>query len=144
MLLLDFENGAQGSIQLSAMAHIGDRGQEQHVILHGKSGTIEAHQTFLGSEIQGARQDEKQIQPLPVPDRLWAGVDRTASYFDRLFAVFQRQPVGDRAFIDAILAARPVAPSFYDGFKAQQVIDAAIASHERGCWVSLGEWSVDG
>jgi predicted dehydrogenase len=40
-------------------------------------------------------------------------------------------------FIDAILEDRPAAPSFYDGLKAQEVIDAAIESHERGIWVPL-------
>jgi hypothetical protein len=40
-------------------------------------------------------------------------------------------------FVDGILENRPVAPSFYDGWKAQQIIDAAIISSERGCWVDI-------
>ena len=37
----------------------------------------------------------------------------------------------------AWLEGRPVAPSFCDGLKTQQVIDAAIASDQRGTRVSL-------
>ena len=48
--------------------------------------------------------------------------------FERVGEVFSKQSVGDRAFIDAILRNEPVAPSLYDGFKAQEGMDAAIAS----------------
>ncbi len=51
--------------------------------------------------------------------------------------MFLTQPVGDRLFIDAILQGRQVSPSFYDGLKAQEVMDAAIRSHAQGVWVSL-------
>jgi predicted dehydrogenase len=139
MLLIEFENGAQGMIQVSAVAHIGDRGQEQHVILLGASGTIETDQSFLGTEMRGARHDEKQLKALSVPDHLWGDVDRNAPFAEWFFGVFHRQPVGDRQFIDAILKDKPVTPSFYEGFKAQEVIDAAIASHERGVWVAVGD-----
>lgn len=34
-------------------------------------------------------------------------------------------------------AGQSVAPSFYDGWQAQRVIDAAVASHERAGWVEV-------
>lgn len=43
--------------------------------------------------------------------------------------------IGSRSFVDAILAGQSVAPSFYDGWQAQRVINAARVSHERGGWV---------
>ena len=134
-LLLTFESGAQGMIQLSGVAHVGDRGQEQHVTLHGEAGTLEIVATALGAEIRGARKDEEQILVLREPDELWGGVD--ARRFPEMLEVFLKQPIGDRLFIDAIVEDRTVAPSFYDGLKAQEVIDAAIKSHEEGVWVSL-------
>ena len=137
MLNLQFANGAQGTIHLSAVAHVGDRGQEQHVVLYGESGTLEADLSFLGTEIRGLRHGEEQFEVLPVPDRIWGDVDKTAFFWDQLVEVFTRHPVGDRLFIDAILEDRPVTPSFYDGLRAQEVIDAAIASHESGRWVEL-------
>lgn len=44
---------------------------------------------------------------------------------------------GGRSFVDAILAGQTVAPSFYEGWQTQRVIDAAIVSHERGQWVDV-------
>ena len=91
----------------------------------------------LGTEIRGARHDQKQFEVLPVPDHLWGDVDGSAPFLTRFLEVFQKQPVGDRLFIDAILENRSVTPSLYDGYKAQQVIDAAIESHQSGTWISL-------
>jgi predicted dehydrogenase len=41
-------------------------------------------------------------------------------------------------WIDAILENRPVSPDFYDGFKVQEVIDAALESHGSKRRISLG------
>ena len=49
-------------------------------------------------------------------------------------ALFRQPGLGSRSFVDAILAGQSVAPSFYEGWQAQRVIDAALASHERGGW----------
>jgi predicted dehydrogenase len=132
MLLLEFENGAQGLIQVSAVAHVADREQEQHVSLHGAAGTLEVDVTFTTAEVRGARHDDGQIGALPVPDDLWRDADRS-----NLDSVFVTQPVGDRLFIEAILENRRVAPSFFEGYKAQQVIEAALASQHTGCWVAV-------
>ena len=137
VLLLEFENGAQGMIQMSAVAHVADRAQEQHIVLHGEGGTLEADLSGSGGVIHGARHDEQRFQTLPVPDDLWGDVDRTDFRSSLLSGVFLKQSVADRLFIDAILEGRQVSPSFYDGWKAQEVIDAAIESHEKGAWVSL-------
>jgi hypothetical protein len=39
--------------------------------------------------------------------------------------------------MDAIVADQPVSPNFYDGFKAQAVIDAALEAQRHGCLVSV-------
>jgi len=41
-----------------------------------------------------------------------------------------------KTFIESILYNRPC-PTFYDGLKAQEVIDAVILSIERGCWIKI-------
>jgi len=53
------------------------------------------------------------------------------------FELFATQSLGPRLFIDSILANQPVSPSFYDGMRTQQVIDAAIESHRSGQWITL-------
>src|SRR5690242_292062 len=40
MLLLEFADGAQGMIHVTAVAHVRGRGQDQHVALFGEGGTI--------------------------------------------------------------------------------------------------------
>jgi len=140
-LLLQFENGAQGMIHVSAVAHTADRNAEQYVALHGEAGTIEVDTVLGGAEecvlISGARSDQGRFETLPVPDDLWVDVDRSDIWSSLFPGVFLRQSVGDRLFVDAILEGRPPSPSFYDGLKAQEVIDAAIESHHSGTWVSL-------
>jgi predicted dehydrogenase len=132
LLAVEFTNGAHGTIQVSAVAHVGDREQEQHVVLHGESGTLEIVYNELGAEIRGARHDEAHLGILPVPDELWGDTDRS-----NLSALMFEDSISTRQFIDAIAEDRIVAPTFYDGWKAQEVIDAALVSHQNGCWVSL-------
>ena len=143
MLLLEFENGAQGTIHVSAVAHTADRGQEQHVLLHGAAGTLEASTSMKGTdwskmimrtphELRGVRQDHAQFEDIPIPEHLWENADP-----ENALSVFSTQPVGVRLFIDAIVEDKPVVPSFYDGLKAQEVIEAANRSHEEGRWITL-------
>jgi predicted dehydrogenase len=53
------------------------------------------------------------------------------------WSIFKSQPVGARLFIEAILADQPVSPNFLDGFKNQQVIDAAMESQISGKCVTI-------
>ena len=86
--------------------------------------------------MRGARHGEEQLRVLPVPDALWGDVNRAQPLAMQIMEAFVKQPIGDRLFIDAILGDQPVVPSFYDGLKVQEVIDAALRSHQRGEWVS--------
>ena len=153
MLALELVNGTQCVMQLSDLAYIGTYGMDQRITLYGESGTLEARATFRGSEIRGARTSDlgelaaietfsspeihterdgvEEFHPLPIPARILAGVDKANPY--HVISQF----LGNYLFIDSILEDRPISPSFIDGLKAQEVIDAAKESHQRGCWVSL-------
>jgi hypothetical protein len=65
-------------------------------------------------------------------------VDGKDADFTKIWRIFTKLPVGDRFFIDCILEDRPAFPNFYDGFKVQEVIDAAVQSDMIGGWVSVG------
>ncbi len=135
VLALEFVNGGHATLNISAVDHLADRGQEQHIILHGENGTLEAeseHYEIPISTLRGVRKGEDHFQNLAVPDELWGDADRNS-----LFDIFYKQSIGDRLFIDSILENRPIQPNFYDGFKVQEVIDAALKSHETGQWVTL-------
>jgi predicted dehydrogenase len=136
LVILQFEDKTQGIIQVSSVAHRADRGVDINIVLHGAEGTLEVEHNFWGPNtgaiIRGARHDEEQFSRLAVPDELSKDLDPR-----EIYDPYIKQPAGPRLFIDCILEDRPVAPDFYDGFKVQEVIDAAIESHKTGCWVSV-------
>jgi predicted dehydrogenase len=129
IMAIEFENGAQGSMQLSSLACLGARGWDQRITIHGESGTLEAKATYSSAEIRGIQDGEKEFRLLPVPDRLSRGVDRE-NPFD-----IRSQFTGVYLFIDSVLEDKTITPSFYDGLKAQEVIDAAKKSNEMDQWV---------
>jgi predicted dehydrogenase len=132
LLSLRFENGAQGSVHVSTVGHVGERGIQNRIALHGEKGTLEAGLSLGNMEIRGVREGETGFQPLPVPERFWGEADRSNP-----FSVFTCLPVGDRLFIDAILNDQDVSPNFLDGARAQAVLDAAIESERDRRWVPL-------
>ena len=86
-----------------------------------------------------------------MPDRVRIGVIGTSGWTDlyHLPAV-KSHPRAELAAICGRNAARagdmarkydiddlPLSPSFYDGLKAQEVIGAAVESHETGRWVTI-------
>ena len=74
----------------------------------------------------------KPPKELPLPDVLARELHGDGPYLRQVIRFFSEQSAGDRALIDAIRGDPSVQPSFYDGYKAQQAIDAACESHETG------------
>jgi predicted dehydrogenase len=138
LLNLKFQNGGQGMIHVSALAHIGKRFLEQQILLHGEEGTLELEFDFTShSVLRGARKDEEEIKELTIPEAFLQGVNWDAPIRSQLQQVFSQHTVGGRAFIEAILNDLPISPNFYDGWQAQRVIEAALESEREGRWVSL-------
>ncbi len=137
-LIVEFASGAQASMHLTT-ANLAGRGLKhtgQVMILHGREGTLETRcdpwTEPLVSEILGLRPDAEQAEMLSVPDEYFGDADRNDP-----FNVFQKQSIGPRLFVDAILNDLPVSPNFYDGYKVQQVIEAAIESDRTDCAVTI-------
>lgn len=142
VLAVEFANGAQGSLQASAVAHLGAGTTALHVALHGEDGMLEVDVLYDGvtprePRLRGVRHDEKGLQLLPIPETFYGEITRADFAAGQSLKLFSKQPVGSRQFIDAIVADQLVSPNFYDGFKAQAVIDAAIESHRIGSRVSV-------
>jgi predicted dehydrogenase len=127
-----FQNGAHGTLHLSTVTHVGKPVVNQQAVLYGEKGTLRAVYTFTGLELYGARAGHDEIKPIEIPDHLWGEVDRS-----KPFDVFREQHTGGRLFVDAILDDRPISPTFYDGLKAQEVIDAGMEASESGRWVDI-------
>jgi len=103
--------------------------------------SAEAYERQFGafdSDTLGSQLDEvERFYDLGLALRnIGASADRIAGLVGSL-RTYARSEQELQTDIDAILENRPVNPNFYDGFKAQQVIDAALASHESGCAVSI-------
>lgn len=136
LLLVEFANGTHGTIQASVVAHLADREMQQQVKLYGEAGTLEVDYQYGGPEagamIHAAHNEDQQFQTLEVPAIYWGDVSLSDPW-----EVFTKQSAGCRAFIDAILENQFVGPSFYDGYKAQQVMEGAMNSHRLAKWISI-------
>lgn len=136
-LLATFTNGAQGILQASGVAHLPGRAPQQQVRLYGADGSLEIDLPPFGPGaevmIRAARAEETQFQSLETPPVYWEKADPAHPS-----SVFTQNRAGARLFIDAILHDEPLAPNFDDGYKVQQVIDAAIESDQMGCAVTIG------
>jgi predicted dehydrogenase len=137
LLTIEFANGGHGTIHANGVAHVGNRAQQQNIVLHGDLGTLESTFSFTGEEIRAGRSGEQDLNTLSTPDSFWGEVDRSQPFIAQTIETFSKQPIGNRLFIDAILEDKPISPNFYDGLKVQKVIDAAIESHQSGRWVSV-------
>ena len=134
-LLVHFASGAAGVIQASAVPHFGSRGSHQVINLYGENGSLEAAFDWGQQQVvslQGIRKGEETFQALEVPAAYYGEASRTD-----VSDIFLKQPAGARLFVDAIRDQRPVSPNFYDGDKAQQVVDAALESQRSGCAVRI-------
>jgi predicted dehydrogenase len=137
LLAVEFADGAHGMIHVSTVAHTAARGREQYVTLHGDGGSLELEwRVFGGTEkgiiIRGCRHQEEDFQVLEIPNDYLQGVEP-----GEVLPVFTKHLVGPRLFVDAILRDYMPTPSFEQGYKVQQVIDAAVESHRTGQRVSI-------
>ena len=132
--LLDFENGAHGTVQASVVAETGTDGPVIEVSIHGEEGSLQARAARgHAPRIQGVRRPTDAFAEIPIPAALLRHHDPAD-----LAALFRGdEAVGQRLFIAGILDGKPVEPNLYDGYKAQQVIDAALESHRTGRRIAI-------
>ncbi|HEY5981113.1 MAG TPA: Gfo/Idh/MocA family oxidoreductase [Microlunatus sp.] len=131
--LLDFANGAHTTVHVGLPNIVGPglRQTGQVMVLSGSEGTLETRGDPWTkpsvSEIIGFRRGAGSAETLTIP----ASYDDGADPGD-VFAVFRRQSIGPRLFIDAILEDRAITPSFADGHQVQRIVDAALVSDRTG------------
>ena len=132
LVLLEFENGAQGITDVSAITRTEDPVGEIRIALHGEAGSL-AVRTALGGSLQlRIAKGNAPLQLLEIPERFLTGMDTTRPYNTQNISMFIHQPIGGRLFVDSILDNQPVGPDFYDGWKTEQVVDAALAARDLG------------
>jgi predicted dehydrogenase len=128
ILSLKLGNGAHGVIQVSDVAAVSQ--QEQYITIQGSEGILEVNFSLADAQIFGMRKGEKEKQMISVPDHYWGDTDQNQPFYPRLGELIRTQSLGDRLFIDSIIHDAPATPTFCDGLKAQEVISAALESHE--------------
>ena len=132
-LLIDFADGAHGTIQLNQRAHVGERGRDYCAALHGDAGSVEVDWWWGTPDgggkvaVRGVRQGEKEFGLLAIPEQILQGVDPAD-----IKGVFHNHLVGPRLFVDAIVRDYQPEPGFDVGLKVQKVLNAAMESHQTG------------
>lgn len=104
--------------------------------MSGSNGTLEARwdgSTPPVSKIVGIRCGQSAAEELAVPDSYFAG-----GRPGRPFSIFEKQAVGPRLFVDAILEDRPLRPDFGDGHAVQCVVEAALRTERTSMGFAPG------
>ena len=133
--IAEFESGAHGVFHISWVAH---KGHTQTIEICGEKGTIvfDASPEAWDLSLQASRVPDDALAPIDVPDELMAGIDTSSP--EAGWASFIRNTSSiSRRFIDVIVNDESPSPSFYDGMKAQEVMEAVILSHRERRWVDL-------
>jgi predicted dehydrogenase len=140
MILLEFENGATGSLHVSSLAHEpGPFGQRHAMELHGSGGTLHAFMDWdRVQRVDGCRADEPATHELPIPDRLFGNArrDTVGNTYKDTFRLADNMA---RGFVTAIAEGTPASPDFRDGLAVQRVLDAASLSSREGRRVTTAE-----
>jgi predicted dehydrogenase len=140
MILLEFENGALGSLHVTSVAYEpGPFGQRHALELHGADGTLHAVCDWnLEQRVEGARAGEPAIHELPIPDEIWGGARRDV-VGDTYRDTYRTQETLARAFVTAVATHRTASPDFADGLAVQRITDAANRSAREGRRVTIAE-----
>lgn len=140
MLILQFKNGAQGTIQASTLAYEATPfGQIHQMEFYGSEGSLRSVTDWdTVQEVQGSRVAEGKVRPLEIPERIW-GQARRDTVHHTYKDVFRKEGFMTQDFISAIAEKRPTFPSFKEGAYIQKVLEAALKSNRERRWVELRE-----
>jgi predicted dehydrogenase len=139
IVIIEFSGGAQGVLQLNAVAQLGTESQELSIEALGDEGFLDLRfPRSTGPTLRGGQTGQPPVD-IDVADEARGA----PSYDIGLEWAWSRRSVADRLFIDAILADVSPAPTFDDGVRVQEVIDAVLASHSRRRWVPVERGSPD-
>jgi predicted dehydrogenase len=140
MILLEFQNGATGSLHVSSLAYEpGTFAQRHEMDLHGSAGTLHVTNDWVRVQrLDGSQEGEPETHRLPIPDRLF-GTARRDTVHNTYKDVFREQDNMTRGFVSAVARHEKASPDFNDGLAVQRVIDAAGRSAREGRRVRIEE-----
>lgn len=119
-----FQNGALGTAMVNTVA---PQGAGAHIEAFGSEGSLVIG---VDGKLRGGRKGDAGLAEMPIPERLTPpGLPS-----DPLLGPFT---LLSRRLVKAIREGGEPAPSFYDGMKCQEVMDAVTRSAVESRWVSL-------
>jgi predicted dehydrogenase len=132
----EMASGAQVSVHLSRVAYASNCHRFE---FYGSGGVLiydsdPKEGSWISGRLRGAKAGEQKLCELPIPERLREGLDThnlAAAVGNFLFAQLTRR------FVAGIRTGQPVTPSFFEGMKSQEVIDALVQSAAEDRWVKL-------
>jgi predicted dehydrogenase len=130
MLMCRFAKGGRASINVSVVSRFG---AGERIELYGTAGTLVINQK---GELLGGKVGDDELHPVRIPARYMDGVAADDPRL-RPFVTLAKDFVNAIREVRANNAVPVVTPNFYDGYKVQQVIDAARQAAENNTWVSL-------
>lgn len=133
--IAELDSGAQAVFHISWVAH---KGHDQTITICGDRGTIvfETSPEAWQHRLRGSQVPDDKLVELDVPGDLMAGIDG-ASPKAGWRSFINSYPSMSRRFIDTIVNDEAASPSFYDGMKAQEVMEAVMRSARERRWVDL-------
>ncbi len=132
LMIFSFENGALGYIEAT---RFGPGFQElDRIEIHGSKGMIRFYlenpfEIFVYS-LEDEAPGVKRIILKPWPKALWPP-SKSISGWAFLFVKLMHE------FFRAIIEGREASPNFYDGLKAQEILEAAYISAKEREWIRL-------
>lgn len=129
VLALEFQSGASGSLAMSCASYLGSG---HRLEFYGDDGTLmlvnESTDYMRGFRLLHARRPANSLAEIPLQDPLDAG-----------FADGRIAPVARlvRRFFDAVEGDGEAVPGFAEGYRVQQLMDAAQRSHDLGRWLDV-------
>lgn len=141
-MVAEFENGAQGVLSASWVAHPGMGGMELRIQVHGSDGMLRAaYSRAVDPEswvrLKGAKGHSTKEEVLPLPEHLTESLD-LSNEAALVRSLSTRRWFATQRFVEAVLGNTQPSGTFYDGMKVQEVLDAVVQSHRGGGWVNLG------
>jgi predicted dehydrogenase len=128
-MAMNFKAGPMASLSMSCASYLG---AGHRIEFFGEDGTLvldnRTADYMRGFELLYAKRPATAFARIPVDDPL-----------DAKFADGRAAPVSRLAkiFLDAIETGGTATPGFAEGYRVQQLIDAARRSHREGAWIDV-------
>jgi predicted dehydrogenase len=136
-IIADFASGATGVLESSKVATGRNESwrSQDYVEVNGSNGSF-VFFTERWNELQVGKPGGPGLEKITIPEEFWhwPGSPRDPRKGDPLVTFRYDQSF---EFIDAIRNSRPCVPSFFDGARAQAVMDTAVLSAKERRWIDV-------